>query len=715
MKFDEQLGRHHLTQEMNYTNGVGREFLPLSATSLPSSRNDFSARHLLLGFSDTILLGDQSNPWILTLRGAYRGEPSVIKPSHPEAGAGTRFNPFSSSTCCFLFGDLPLVSFGNPLTASQLNQKYISFSANAAKLFGRHDVKFGWNFLRTKVDGIRAQILDSQVFATVGDFATFGPVNSGVSLLLAVGGLTPADNEIHLRNNYNGLFLQDDWKLRSNLTLNLGLRWDYDSEFVSKRNVSPRLGVAWAVTPKTVVRAHFGVFYDQFRLGLARDVPSFGGADRRLQQLLLFPRGFYGSPSFVSSIAFLVGLPGGCFSNGVVGNLTDAQITLLGLTCPIAPGFPFTGVDRLNNLGAPGIPANEVINASNVQALTGLTPAQYADAASAAIGQPAGYFVFGPFGVLNNPIIPPGLLPTTIDPSFKTPHTLGFSVGVQREITKDTVLEVDYFHRDIRNLLGVRLSNLAFESRVVGRTFLPPFTQGQISTFGPFFEGTYDALIVNFNKRFSRRFLLGANYTFAHATDNSLGIEVYPSDNFIGIVPEVTEPGTGTNIGGSFTASNGNFVAQAGTFLNGPDLDKGPSDLAVDHIFQINGLIEFPWKIQVSSIFRVQGGFHFSRNATAAFNGPDGDGNSNLIDHGPGAGRNAFEAPAFANVDLRFSKRFNLGERAKAQVLFEFFNLLNRQNPAAVGQQQGVALQPFGSIAQVLHGREGQIGFRIEF
>jgi hypothetical protein len=373
-------------------------------------------------------------------------------------------------------------------------------------------------------------------------------------------------------------------------------------------------------------------------------------------------------------------------------------------------------VDRLNNLGAPGIPANEAINVSNVQALTGLTPAQYADQASAAIGQPAGYFAFGPFGVLNNPIIPPQLFPTTIDPSFKTPHTLGFSVGVQREITKDSMLEVDYFHRDIRNLLGVRLSNLAFESRVVGRTFLPPFTQGQISTFGPFFAGTYDALIVNFNKRFSRRFLLGANYTFAHATDNSLGIQSRPSDNFIGIVPEVTEPVTGTtNIGSSFTAANGNFVAKAGTFLNGPDLDKGPSDLAVDHIFQINGLVEFPWKIQVSSIFRVQSGFHFSRNATAAFNDPDGDGNTNLIDHGPGAGRNAFTAPAFVNLDMRVAKRFDIGERVKVQVLFEFFNLLNRQNPAAVGQQQGVALQPFGSITGVLPGREGQLGFRIQF
>ena len=43
------------------------------------------------------------------------------------------------------------------------------------------------------------------------------------------------------------------------------------------------------------------------------------------------------------------------------------------------------------------------------------------------------------------------------------------------------------------------------------------------------------------------------------------------------------------------------------------------------------------------------------------------------------------------------------------------FNVLNRQNPAAVGRQNGVALQPFGQAIQVLPGREGQLGFRIEF
>ena len=143
--------------------------------------------------------------------------------------------------------------------------------------------------------------------------------------------------------------------------------------------------------------ANFGIYYDQFRLGLARNVPAFGGTDQRNVQYLVFPRGFYGSPSFVSSIALFSGLPGGCFSNNLFGNLTDAQITAAGTRCLRlgASALPLIGVDRLNNVVAAGrspIPANTVITADNVQSLTGLTPQQYADQASAAIGQPTGIF-----------------------------------------------------------------------------------------------------------------------------------------------------------------------------------------------------------------------------------------------------------------------------------------------------------------------------------
>jgi hypothetical protein len=427
---------------------------------------------------------------------------------------------------------------------------------------------------------------------------------------------------------------------------------------------------------------------------------------------------FYGSPSFVSSIALLSGLPGGCFANSLVGNPTDAQITAGRIPCPVAPTAPFIGVDRLNNVVAPGrapIPANTVVDVNNVQQLTGLSPQQYADQASAAIGQPQGYFVFGPTGYLTNTIIPAQLRPTDIADSFDTPHTLGYNVGMQRELATDMSIEADYFHRDVRNLLGVRSANIAFESRVLGRRFLAPFTAGPIRTYGPFYEGQYDAFVLSFNKRYSHRFQMGASYTYAQATDNSLGIDSSPSDSFIGTVPVVTEPSTGrSNANGEFTRANGTLVQAAGTFLNGPDRDKGPSDNAIDHVLQANGLVELPYQIHLSGTFRAQSGFHFNQAPNSGvLVDPDGDASVNGIDIN--AGRNAFTTPAFVNLDMRFAKRFNITQGVRAQVLLEFFNVFNRQNPAAVGRRRDVPLEPFGVPTQVLPGREGQIGFRIEF
>lgn len=716
-KFDEQLGRHTLTQEVNYTNAVVREFLPLSAAnSLPSRRNNTSARHLLLGFSDTILAGNQANPWVLTLRGGYRGEPSNSGPAHPEAGVGTTFNMFSSLTTNGIAGDLGAVQFGNLTGPSSLDQRYTSVSANAAKVFGDHNLKLGWNFLRTKVDGVEASILQLQLFALTSDFTTFGPVNAGFFTVTTAGGLTPEANEIHIRNNYNGLYVQDDWRFLNNLTLNFGLRWDYDSEFETKRNVSPRVGFAWMATPKTVIRGHFGVFYDQLRLSTVRAVPAFGGADQRVVQPFSYPRGFYGNPS-IAAAAIGASLFAGGFC--VSSSLTDAQIMAGGLTCPAFGGGAvnqFIGIDRLNRVVAPGhalIPANAPINISNIQQLSGLTPDQYLVQAALAIGKPAGFFFWGPFGVLSHAAIPAQLFPTDIDRSFKTPFTTSYGIGVQRELGTSIVVTADYYHRNMNNMLGIREANIAFQSRSGARQYLPPFAAGPIRTFGPWYEGTYDALVLSFTKRFSKQFTLSSNYTYANQTDNQLGVNSLPTDNFVGIAPVVTSVEGGvvrTNANGPYTRNNGRFVAAAGTFVNGPDLDKGPSALSVEQTFQLNGLLDLPWKIQLSGIFRAQSGFHFSR--TGSPTDPDGNGTLTGIDFV--AGRNAFTAPPFVNLDMRFGKRIDFTERLKMQVLFEFFNILNRQNPAAVfTSQQQPAI--FGTKAQVLPGREGQIGFRFEF
>ena len=75
-----------------------------------------------------------------------------------------------------------------------------------------------------------------------------------------------------------GLYVQDDWRVKPNVTLSYGLRYETQNNIGDHADFAPRLGFAWGLdgdakkAPKTVLRAGFGIFYDRF------------GADLVLQQ-----------------------------------------------------------------------------------------------------------------------------------------------------------------------------------------------------------------------------------------------------------------------------------------------------------------------------------------------------------------------------------------------------------------------------------------------
>jgi hypothetical protein len=723
-KFDQVLGNHHLTEQVNYTNLHVNSTNPLSAsTNLPSTRTNLGDRNLLLGFSDTATLGNSASPFILSLHGQYRREPTLTSAAHPEAGPATVFNIFSGFNTGGIFGDVGTPSYGATFTPSNLDQKYATFGASLAKTVGRHTVKFGWDFERTQVDGVEASGQLNQLFATQADYEQFGPVDAGFFLLLTIGGLTPEADHIKLRNNYNGLWIQDDWRVTRTLTVNGGLRWDYDSAFQKTDNISPRIGFAWSVSPKTVVRGSFGLFYDHFRLGLVRDIPGFGGADIREDQPLSFPRLFSGIPTIAPA---LFGL---CLSQ----TETDAQLLTQPDFCippnalgPGSPGVPAQfGIDHLNKVVASGhaeIPINSVVNIGNVQQLSGLNPDDYLTAADAAIGAPPGFWLWGPFGALSFAVFQPGNFPVTIDPSFATPYTRSYTLGVQRQLGNEWVISADFYHKAIQNILGVRETNLPFEARIDNSGG----SLTQVNGFGPWYSGVYDAGILSFEKRMSRRFTLGGSYAYVSENDDAFnsnlgtgaigGSNGFPTDSFRGVPPVVTDPGTGTCPGGTnataaFTACNGNYVPKAGVFYDGAKLDSGPSDFALRHTFELHGLVELPWKIQFSSLFRAQSGFRYTNSALQPI---DQDGNGNFGIRDLKTGRNAFTAPPFVNMDLRIAKTWVIRERFRVQGLFEFFNLFNNANPAAIQIQESQA-STLGTVSQRLPGREGQIGLRLTF
>jgi hypothetical protein len=100
-----------------------------------------------------------------------------------------------------------------------------------------------------------------------------------------------------------GLFAGDEWRVRSNVTLNLGLRYETQTNIHDARDWAPRIGVAWAPganangnRPKTVIRAGFGMFYDRFILANTLTAERYNGIVEQ-QYVLTNPTFFPNIPS----------------------------------------------------------------------------------------------------------------------------------------------------------------------------------------------------------------------------------------------------------------------------------------------------------------------------------------------------------------------------------------------------------------------------------
>lgn len=174
---------------------------------------------------------------------------------------------------------------------------------------GSHLVKFGFDFRYTQQNAFRdvqsrgLLVFPSQVsFVLPNGQPTVFPFITGNSLanlllgLPLVTGGARLDNAQHLRTKSYNLFVNDSFRLTQRLTLSLGLRYEYNSPPADttdraniynpatgrlaqvgtngiprggyepdRNNFAPRVSAAWAVGPesKTVVRAGYGVYYDQ--------------------------------------------------------------------------------------------------------------------------------------------------------------------------------------------------------------------------------------------------------------------------------------------------------------------------------------------------------------------------------------------------------------------------------------------------------------------
>ncbi len=186
-------------------------------------------------------------------------------------------------------GPFPLISVTG-LTASPgtrgrtiANNTVIQWGDTMSYTDGAHTWKWGGTIHRFRIN--RRNIDTSSItYTSLTDFIN----NSAASAAYTVG--NPGSGT---RATQFGLFVQDTWKARQNLTVDYGLRYDYATPpydpqeraqtfdtrtgdlaapgtpffRANKRNFGPRLGLAWQPNSKTVVRGGYGIFWQAYPVG----------------------------------------------------------------------------------------------------------------------------------------------------------------------------------------------------------------------------------------------------------------------------------------------------------------------------------------------------------------------------------------------------------------------------------------------------------------
>src|SRR5438477_969657 len=329
------------------------------------------------------------------------------------------------------------LNIGEPtLNTFQPNTTYM-LSDVFSKSFGRHTWKFGGEYRYLQVNERNFASPNGQfVFdgtVTGSDVADF--LLGATSTVGSNGPYTQAALQLlDSRTRYGGAFAQDSWKVKSNLTLNLGLRWEvsmpwYDTQGKIQAFVPGLQSTVFPGSPQGLVfPGDPGIpitlaltKYNNFgpRLGLAY---SPGFSDGILGKLFGGPgktsiRAAYGlyytSVEDLNLFYEVADAPFGLYWTSPVSVLMDEPFRIRATGASIGQRFPFTAP-------VPGAPSNKTLDFS----------------------------VYEPFNFF------PGY-----DKHNKLPYAEHFNLSIQRELSKSTVLSVAYVGTEGHRLITQREAN----------------------------------------------------------------------------------------------------------------------------------------------------------------------------------------------------------------------------------------------------------------
>jgi hypothetical protein len=186
---------------------------------------------------------------------------------------------------------------GPPLTLSFTNQDRVELQNMTTVTHGAHLLRWGGRLRSVDLrDQDTTNYTGTFTFSSLDSYRTtlMGQQSgwSAQQIRAAGGGASQfsiaAGNPFASLNQFDfGFFALDDWRARPNFTVSLGLRYEAQTRIDDHHDVAPRLGIAWGLapkgkTPKTVIRAGVGLFYDRVSESLSLDALRRDGIHQQL-------------------------------------------------------------------------------------------------------------------------------------------------------------------------------------------------------------------------------------------------------------------------------------------------------------------------------------------------------------------------------------------------------------------------------------------------
>jgi len=586
-----------------------------------------------------------------------------------------------------------------PSVGSILNQWTYSYKDVATKIFGKHTIKFGGDVTRLfYLNNCTGCGVPSYNFFNLWDFLNDAPHNEGGGFDPHTG--LPTTLRQDDREDIWGFFVQDDFKLRRNLTLNLGLRWSYfgplsskernmyvavpgaganymtgltvrkgNSWNAQKNNFGPQIGFAWSpsiLQDKLVVRGGYGLSYNQEEIAISANIGNNPG-------LVVFPSLSMSSPTSPN--------PGIIYA-------TSANLHSLNNY----PANPNTIVQ----FGSNGLPTTGQVNVN----------------------------------------IFPGTLPTmrvhhySLDTQYDLGHHLIATLGYQGSLSRNI-----YFHEN-PNAVPAAL----------GYTLNPQIGGGDY--WGVSGRGNYNAMLAELKHQFSHQFMADAQFTWAKSMDTSSGPyfeQPYPYNLSLDYGRSDYSVGKAFKLYGVWQP----------VFFHGSRswLEKVAGGWSLSGIFNIHS--GFPWSpvvsVQGGSLYcgtcsyttvfpaaylggagnstsndQFKTGSNYANGGAAYFSTPaytaySGTSFGNALPQAPGVHRNSLNGPGYKDVDLTLAKGFGLpnlpvlGENAKFEFRIDAFNIFNNLNFKPDSISNNIANSNFGAATAALAARVVTMGARFTF